>query len=120
MHSVAVAWQWRGIVKLSLGKQSKVAKTFFESEVRNTKRRYYSPERPIAPGTFPKSAEPCEVVNFEKRQFVEKLGCWCYGYISTDKVLTKEEMYEYELIKAPTAVRKNANSLNISTKEKQE
>lgn len=84
------------------------------------KNRYYSPERPIAPGTFPNRAKPCEVRNFEERRYIDTLGCWCWGYIVTDAELTAEETYEYELIKAPTAVRKNANSLNISIKEKQE
>ena len=59
--------------------------------------RYYSAQRPVAPGTFPKDG--CiSVHNYDERQHVEAIGREAWGYIEYDRQLTGKEVESYELI----------------------
>lgn len=61
--------------------------------------RYYSTQRPIAPGTTLK--EGCVgVVNFDEKIYVPKIKREAWGFVDYDRPLTKEEIKEYELCPA--------------------
>lgn len=59
--------------------------------------RYYSTERPISIGTYPK-AGAVEIVNFDERTEVERLGIAVWGYIDYDRELSDAEIEDYELV----------------------
>ena len=61
--------------------------------------RYYSTQRPLSPGTYPKPAENqvSEVHNFDNRQPVEEGKMQAWGYVEYAKPLTAKEMQDYEL-----------------------
>ncbi len=52
--------------------------------------RYYSTQRPVAPGTFPKPAnnKVLNIWNFDKPIFCEQVGREAWGYIDYEKPLT--------------------------------
>lgn len=62
--------------------------------------RYYSTQRPIGPGTFPKSPENkvLEIHNFDSRTFCEEIGREAWGYIDYESPLTQEQAISHELI----------------------
>lgn len=51
--------------------------------------RYYSTQRPIMPGGYPKpkNNEVLEIENFDNKKFVEEVGCQAWGYIEYKKPL---------------------------------
>ena len=69
----------------------------------NDRYRYYSTQRPVDIGTFPKPPgnSPAEIHNYASRQPVEggKLQAW--GYLEYTKPLTEKEARDYELKPAP-------------------
>lgn len=69
--------------------------------------RYYSTQRPVDIGTFPKPADnkPVEIHNYDKRQPVENGTMQAWGYLEYAKPLTEKEASDYELKPAPAAVR---------------
>lgn len=46
------------------------------------KYRYYSTQRPVMPGGYPKpqNNEVLEIENFDNKKFVEEVGCQAWGY----------------------------------------
>ena len=62
--------------------------------------RYYSTQRPVGPGTFPKLPENkvLEVHNFDAKTFCEEIGREAWGYIDFESPLTQEQADNYELI----------------------
>ena len=58
--------------------------------------RYYSVERPVAPGTFPKK-QGCEISNYPERFFVNSAGTYAWGHIDYLEPLTDDEVKAYEL-----------------------
>lgn len=62
--------------------------------------RYYSTQRPVGPGTFPKLPENIvlEVHNFDAKTFCEEIGREAWGYIDFELPLTQEQADNYELI----------------------
>lgn len=62
--------------------------------------RYYSTQRPLGPGTFPRPAgNPVEgVSNFYERTYVEEIDREAWGTIDYELPLTSEEAEAYELI----------------------
>lgn len=63
--------------------------------------RYYSTQRPIAPGTFPKSGYKINsIVNFDSREYVPEINRPAYGYIEYDGEISEADASNYELIKA--------------------
>ena len=61
-------------------------------------KRYYSTERPVMPGSYPKPAgNPVkEIVNYDTRQDVGGfLACGCLEY---EKPLSEKDMESYELV----------------------
>ena len=69
--------------------------------------RYYSTQRPVDIGTFPKPADnkPVEIHNYNSRIPVENGTMQAWGYLEYAKPLTEKEASDYELKPAPAAVR---------------
>ncbi len=64
--------------------------------------RYYSTQRPVDIGTFPKTENgPLYLVNFDKRESVEQGQFLAWGYLVYDAPLTEKQMNDYELRAAP-------------------
>lgn len=63
--------------------------------------RYYSTQRPVAPGTFPKSEKNriLEIHNFEEKTYCSEPGRDCWGYIDYEKPLSEKEASDYELVR---------------------
>ena len=59
--------------------------------------RYYSTQRPVMPGGFPRKADVVEIKNFDVKTFCEEIGKEAWGYIEYQAELTKEEADAYEL-----------------------
>jgi hypothetical protein len=65
--------------------------------------KYYSTQRPVDLGTFPKSAEnkPLEIVNYDARILVEGDAFRAWGELRYPAPLTQKQMNDYELRPAP-------------------
>ena len=65
--------------------------------------KYYSTQRPVDIGTFPKPHDnrPDEIVNFDRRVPVEGGAFLAWGYLTYTKPLTRREASDYELRPAP-------------------
>jgi len=73
--------------------------------------KYYSIQRPISVGTFPKTESgPINVVNFDERIRQENATFQTWGYLTYNAPLTSEQLTEYEL----RAASDNPNQLRIS------
>lgn len=59
--------------------------------------RFYSTQRPVMPGGFPKSAEVEKIENFDTKAFCEEIGREAWGFIEYQEPLTKKEADAYEL-----------------------
>ena len=60
--------------------------------------RYYSTQRPVAPGTFPKTQKVKDIVNFDRRQQIPEINHEAWGYIEYEAPLDADEANRYELI----------------------
>lgn len=65
------------------------------------KYKYYSTQRPVMPGTYPKPKDnPAMLIhNFEKREYVPEIGRLAWGYVEYDKpleirILTATNLYQ--------------------------
>lgn len=58
--------------------------------------RYYSTQRPVTPGSYPKEQVDC-IVNFPDRVYCEEIGREAWGYIDYRLPLTEQQMMDYEL-----------------------
>ena len=63
--------------------------------------RYYSTQRPISIGTFPKPIgnEIINIVCYNEKSYSANLKCEAYGYVIYTKELTDKEVSDYELTK---------------------
>lgn len=61
--------------------------------------KYYSAQRPIGPGTYPKpqNNKVIEIKNFDKKEKIEKEDINAYGYIKYEKPLMPAAAKAYEL-----------------------
>ena len=61
--------------------------------------RYYSTQRPVAPGSYPKPQgnKVERVVNFPSRTYVCEIWGQAWGYIDHEKPLSEKEAADYEL-----------------------
>ena len=71
--------------------------------------RYYSTQRPVDIGTFPKPADnkPVEIHNYDSRIPVEDGSMLAWGYLEYAKPLTEKEARDYELKPAPARTAKD-------------
>lgn len=58
--------------------------------------RYYSIQRPILPGGFPKSVDVEKIENFDTKKFCDEIGREAWGYIEYREELSKKEVDDYE------------------------
>ena len=65
--------------------------------------KYYSTQRPIDIGTYPKPIEntPLQIVNFDERDAVEYERFLAWGYLVYDSPLTEKQIAEFELRPSP-------------------
>lgn len=63
------------------------------------KYKYYSTQRPVASGTYPKPKNnPAMFIhNFNERKYIAEIGRMAWGYVEYDKPLTNEDIDGYEL-----------------------
>ena len=60
--------------------------------------KYYSTQRPVDIGTFPKTESgPVKIVNYDKREWVENATFRAWGHLAYDAPLTQKQMDDYEL-----------------------
>lgn len=61
--------------------------------------RYYSTQRPVGPGTFPKPEgnKVERVVNFPAKTYINEIWKQAYGYIDYKKPLSEQDISKYEL-----------------------
>lgn len=61
--------------------------------------RYYSTQRPVAPGTFPKPKDNklMGIRNYDERTFFKTLGKNVWGYVEYSNPLDPRVAEEYEL-----------------------
>lgn len=67
--------------------------------------RYYSTQRPIMPGGFPKPSgnKVTEVQNFDGRVYCEEIGREAWGYIEYEHPISDELRWQYDLAEGGTA-----------------
>lgn len=67
--------------------------------------RYYSTQRPITPGSFPKpdGNRVLEIHNYDGKTYREEIGRDCWGYIDYENPLSPEQAAIYELTPAKEA-----------------
>lgn len=59
--------------------------------------RYYSTQRPVMLGGYPKRETVEGIHNFDNKTFCDEIGCEAWGYIDYREPLTKEQADAYEL-----------------------
>ena len=60
--------------------------------------KYYSTQRPVDIGTFPKTESgPVKIANYDKREWVENATFRAWGHLAYDAPLTQKQMDDYEL-----------------------
>lgn len=62
--------------------------------------RYYSTQRPVTPGSFPKKPG-CEISNYPKKIYIDGTGFSAWGHIDYNEPLTDAEANGYELKPEP-------------------
>ena len=64
--------------------------------------RYYSTERPVSLGTYPKIMQnrPVNIENFEIKTYVPEIKREAYGYLEYECELTDKQVSAYELCPA--------------------
>ena len=64
--------------------------------------RYYSTQRPIGPGSFPRSGQGAveQIKNFDGRIFCKEIGRLAWGFIDFREPISPEEAAAYELVPA--------------------
>lgn len=60
---------------------------------------YYSTQRPVGPGTYPKDGL-LEIYNFAGKELLPN-GIYAWGYLRYDRMLTDQELSGYELVEDP-------------------
>lgn len=63
--------------------------------------RYYSTQRPVTPGSFPKPEgnRVLEIVNFDDRTVCSDIGRAAWGYIEYERPLDEAAARSYEFVK---------------------
>lgn len=69
--------------------------------------RYYSTQRPIAPGSFPKPPfnKVQEIHNFDSKTFCKEIGREAWGYIEYERLLNPMTAIDFELTPPPRKVK---------------
>lgn len=66
--------------------------------------RYYSTNRPVSIGTYPRPAgnEVLEILNFEQRRSVPEIGRQAWGWVEYASPLSASDAENYELVSVQT------------------
>lgn len=76
--------------------------------------RYYSTQRPVGPGTYPRKDGRESIHNFDYKTYCEEIGREAWGYIDYPEPLTEKEMSEYELMQSEEqATQHGADAIDI-------
>ena len=59
--------------------------------------RYYSTQRPVTPGSYPRNYSVKAIHNFEQKTFCEEIGCEAWGYIEFTACIPEAEAERWEL-----------------------
>lgn len=59
--------------------------------------RYYSTQRPVGPGTYPRQGGTETVTNFDGKIYCEEICREAWGYIEYREAITPEQAKAYEL-----------------------
>lgn len=59
--------------------------------------RYYSTQRPLGPGTFPKQDGSETVTNFDGKIYCEEIGRDAWGFVEYKTPISEEAARSYEL-----------------------
>lgn len=64
--------------------------------------RYFSTQRPVAPGTYPRPVDNTVigVTNFSGREYCEEIQQEAWGFVDYDKELREQDADMYELVLA--------------------
>ena len=70
--------------------------------------RYYSTQRPIMPGGFPKPQgnKVLNIENFDSRQTVDEIGRQAWGWIEYERPLSPVLARDWELVPVPTRAKR--------------
>jgi len=62
--------------------------------------KYYSTQRPVAPGTFPKPQgnKVVDIHNYDRKTYCAEIGREAWGYIEYQQPLAPEQAARYELV----------------------
>lgn len=63
--------------------------------------RYFSTQRPITPGSYPRKKDARRIVNYDKREYVQTIGRDAWGYIDYGCELDDWDVHDYELVREP-------------------
>ena len=76
--------------------------------------RYYSTQRPVGPGTYPRKDGGETIHNFSNKTYCEEIGREAWGYIDYPEPLTEKEMLSYELMQSEEqATQHGADAIDI-------
>ncbi len=81
--------------------------------------RYYSTQRPVGPGTYPKvhGNEPVNIVNFDDREFQTDINRAAWGYLEFERSLTDKQVDDYELVKGPVIAKPFVEAVERGVRE---
>ena len=80
--------------------------------------RYYSTQRPVSIGTYPKdTGEPETIVNFDQREMVDGGKAQAWGYLEYKEPLTAKQIASYELRPAESQQEKPAEKTEENEKK---
>lgn len=89
---------------------------FFAAEERRKDMLYYSTQRPISPGSYPRRDDVVSLHNFDTRTYCDVIGMEAWGYIEYSRSLSEKEMKEYELVPEKTALTEAKDLINAFCK----
>ena len=75
----------------------KLFNDYMKQNIETKTYKYYSLERPVSLGTYPKKSNSINIVNYDTKQLIDDIGRLAWGYIEYKEPLTKNDCYEYEL-----------------------
>ena len=63
--------------------------------------RYYTTQRPLAPGAIPRLRIPVDFEAWPERQYVPEIDRIAWGWVEYIETLTPEEISDFELVSEP-------------------
>lgn len=60
--------------------------------------RYYSTQRPVMPGSYPKTSPIKEIRNFDRRTYCQEIGRPAWGWIDYKGTISQKDAASYELV----------------------